>query len=168
MAWRKSLDLFNKGMDRKFKDILPVEPPGINLGAGHKTFFGFDSLQLPDWDAEKDPLPHSDGSKHAVIALHFFEHVTPARIPFVMGECERVLIGGGTLNIVVPHRLGGMAWQDLDHKSFFTEDTWRVLFNNDYYERPGQPQFTMRNNFNLIMGESERTLALVSQFVKES
>lgn len=162
------LDLFNGGMDRDYNPIFPVgiEQNYLNLGAGEKNFDWAVPLQLPDWNAETDFIPADDNSVDGIVAFHFFEHITGNRLPVLLSECERVLKIGGTLNIVVPHRLGGMAFQDLDHKSFFTEDTWRILMENKYYKTHWAGKGKLKVHINLIMGDSERTLALVTQMVK--
>lgn len=162
-------EFFNLGMMREIS--APTEflrgKRGLNLGAGNKQIPGFRPLQLPEWDAEVERIPFSDATFDSIVAFHFLEHISPKRIPFLLGECQRVLVTGGTLNVLVPHRLGGMAFQDLDHKAFFTEQTWRVLFQNEYYKRPTDQLFSnMVINFNMIMGQDERCLALLTQFTK--
>lgn len=160
------MQIFNIGMMRSINEPLPITGRGLNLGAGNKSLPGFTPLQLPEWDAETMPIPYPDESFEHVAAFHFLEHLKPKTVPLVMLEAQRVLVKGGVLSIVVPHRLGGMAWQDLDHKSFFTENTWRLLWENHYYSRPTDKKFKMQLHFNLIMGQDERCLALVSQFTK--
>jgi predicted SAM-dependent methyltransferase len=100
-------------------------------------------------------------------ALHFFEHLHGDNVVLMLRECERVLRIGGLLNICVPHRLGAMAYQDLNHKSFFTEDTWRNTMENEYYGDKSQEPWRLRVWFNVIMGINERNLALLTQMVKE-
>jgi len=163
-------DLFNAGMDRNISPISSCGMIGrwLNLGAGEKKFTWAIPLQLPEWNAETDALPFNSEHIHGIVAFHFFEHVTPGRIPGLLSECLRVLKPDGTLTICVPHRLGGMAFQDLDHKSFFTENTWRILMGNPYYKTKWKNELDafFEINFNLIAGDSERTLALFTQFTK--
>lgn len=162
-------DFFNAGMDRNINLFDgPAGRQRLNLGAGHqKVLDNCIPLDLPEWNAEVDDLPYRDGSITDIYAFHFFEHISTKRVPRLLKECERVLCAGGTLNIVVPHRLGGMAWQDLDHKSFYTEDTWRILMINPYYQSHPDLTWRLKLNLNLIMGDSERTLALFTRFIKE-
>ena len=82
----------------------------------------------------------------------------------VISECQRVLVPGGHINIVVPYYNSQMAAQDLDHKHSFCERTWSHLFRNDYYQKDKLKG--MKIHLNLIMGDSERTLALLTQLVK--
>ena len=160
------VDLFNAAMNRGINNIIPIEGEKIlNLGAGEKNFPWSIPLQLPEWDAENQLIPFKENEIDSIVAFHFFEHISPGRIPLLLADCCRVLKKGGCLTIAVPHRIGGMAFQDLDHKSFFTENSWRILMDNLYYKtRNVENSFSV--NFNLIMGDSERTLALITQFIK--
>lgn len=157
--------LFEQGSDRdipKFAhcdDDLPV----LNLGAGNKKIFGAVSLDWPDWNAETDPLPYNDESVGGILAYHFLEHLRDPRP--VLRECSRVLVPGAPMNIVVPHYLGSIAFHDLDHKSFYTADTWRNLLNQPYYEKD-RTGFNFKIGANLIMGLTERNLMLVTQLIK--
>lgn len=164
------MNLFNWGMARDFNDAKPVFAnvayPGLNLGGGKKEVPNFYNLQLPEWDAETDDIPFPEEHFNQVVAFHFLEHLTGKGIARVFFEVERVLRPGGTFTVCVPHRLGGMAFQDPDHKTFFTEDTWRILLNNDYYFRPWDNPCSLEVTLNLIVGETERTLALLTQFRK--
>jgi SAM-dependent methyltransferase len=160
------VDLFNASMDRNCSEIYPT-PEGniLNLGAGNKEFPWAIPLQLPDWNGEKDSIPYPDESIDAIYAFHFLEHLTARGLYFTLSECERVLKKYAVMTICVPHRLGGIAYQDLDHKLFFTENTWRTLFENEYYKTRNR-NIDMRIRFNLIMGDSERTLVLITQLQK--
>jgi SAM-dependent methyltransferase len=162
------MEIFNKGMARQYGDPAPIRGPGLNLGAGEKNWPGWRTLGLPGHDFEHGrKFPWKDGFFSSVVAFHLLEHLTAPAIVHVFSEASRVLETGGTFTTVVPHRLGGMAYQDPDHKTFFTEDTWRILFYNGYYERPyddGEMHAELEPTLNMIMGDSERTLALVSQW----
>lgn len=160
--------LFNAGMDRNLPFIIPIPTQGkiLNLGAGEKKFPWASELQLPIWDAEYDRIPCQDEEVDAIIAFHFFEHLMPYRLIFTLNECARVMKNGATLTTVVPHRLGGIAYQDITHRCFFTEESWRTLLKNEYYDTQGL-NIRLKLHFNLIMGDSERTLCLFSQFIKE-
>lgn len=168
------IDLFNFGMNRSVKGIWPIgivdNKVNLNLGAGSKQFSWADNgYQLPQWDAEKKGLHrHKKNTVDAILAMHFLEHLTPGRLPFILSECERVLKVGGTLTTVVPHRLGGIAFQDLDHKTFWTENTWETLFENGYYRTRKEGGGLLKLRFNLIIGDCEKNLCLFSQFTKEN
>lgn len=159
------IDIFNMGMDRDLREpkIMPYAGTVLNLGAGNKKIPRAIPLDLPDWDADTQPIPYEDGTVAGIWAFHFLEH---CREPVaVLLECQRVLQNGGLMNIVVPHYAGGMAYQDLDHKHFFTEETWKTLFQNPYYDKNRVTwEFEVRTN--VIMGLVERNLALVTQLIK--
>lgn len=156
------MDLFEIGMDRVVPGIRPVMGGTIlNLGCGTKKLMGTVPLDLPDWDAEKDPIPYNDSRVSHILAFHFLEHIQ--RIVPLLRECERVLVPGGTMSIVVPYGVSDGGLQDLDHKHFFTEDTWKNTFNNNYYKKD---PWRFEVQFNMIMGVVHRNLALVTQLVK--
>lgn len=156
--------LFLLGMDRSIPEPLPM-PTGLvlNLGAGNKVIDGTVPLDWPTWDADKDPLPYRDGEVHGIHCYHFLEHV--AHPVAILIECQRVLKPYGLLQICVPYYKSNMAAQDLDHKSFFTEDTWKTLFNNPYYKKH-RVDWKFEVHLNVIMGVAERNLCLLTQLVR--
>jgi predicted SAM-dependent methyltransferase len=173
-------ELFNIGMKRQLPNLATpptyhgMRRPIIELGAGNNPIpdqynLGGDSkydYDLPDWDGTKDKIPHSDNSIAGIYAFHFFEHFTGEQVIRLLRECERVLIPGGVLTTVVPHRLGSMAYQDLDHKSFYMEETWRTLFDNSDYDKNREQPWRFKIYFNVIIGIVERNLALMTQLIK--
>ena len=120
------------------------------------------------WDADTgESMPFFDETIAGIHCYHMLEHVEDPL--WVISEFDRVLAEWGTINIVVPYYMGGMAFQDLNHKHFFTEDTWRILFQNDRYDTMFGVADTPVNlsiQFNMVMGDSARTLALVTQLRK--
>jgi hypothetical protein len=154
-------ELFRLGMDRELPPVKTRAGLALNLGAGNKHISGVISLDLPEWDAEREAIPAHTASISTVYALHFLEHLSN---PIAMlEEIQRVLVTGGLANIVVPYYSSAMQAHDLTHKSSFTEDTWRNLFDNPYYER-GDWKFQV--NLNVIIGVVERNLALITQLEK--
>lgn len=161
--------MFALGMKRDINHLIADGEHVVNLGAGNAKMEGAINLDLPDWDAEHDPLPFAHESKDTIHAYHLFEHLTARGVVRLLLECQRVLRVDGVLNVLVPHRLGQMAYQDLDHKTFWCEETWKVLMNNPHYVRMYDPvgegwRFEINTNF--IMGLNERNLALLTQLVK--
>lgn len=160
------ISLFGIGMDRDVPDLVYVRSGTIlNLGAGNKHFDWARSLDAPEWWAH-EPLPYEDGAVDHIVAFHFLEHVQ--NVPRLLHECQRVLRPSGTMNIVVPYGASDLALQDLDHKNFFTEDTWRVLFANPYYDTTygNVESWEFDVGFNMIMGIVHRNLALVTQLIR--
>lgn len=162
------LETFCLGMDRypmEFK--VPVSDTGlsINLGAGRKQIFGADGL---DWESgwEAPSLPYDDGAVDNIWAFHFFEHLEGAKVVEMLKECQRVMHSGSTLNIVSPHYTAEAAFQDLDHKSFWTESTFKNLLENEYYEGKVTRSWDLQIRSVMIMGVVQRNLAVVAQLVK--
>lgn len=175
--------LFKLGMDRDIGTPLdPIPLLGVtqegdllkehearrvhlNVGAGNKVIVGAIPLDYPEWDADKDPISYANESVDVITAYHFLEHCAdPVK---VLLEFQRVLKPGGYVNIVVPYYSAQMQTQDLDHKSAYCEETWRVLFANPYYNK-NLVEWKFKIHFNLIAGMVERNLALFTQLVKEA
>lgn len=160
-------NLFELGMDRQVSKGFRGMATGhkINLGGGTKRMpegvvnCGYDE----DYDANLDDIPYGDNSVSTIYALHFLEHVH--NVNRVLADCQRVLVRGGLMNIVVPYGTCHMAVQDLDHKHFFNEDSWRHTFANPYYN-PVDGEWKFDIVYNLIMGVKGENLALVTQLRK--
>jgi predicted SAM-dependent methyltransferase len=161
------IDLFNLGMMREYLDILPDVPHDgksviLNLGPGNKFIHGTIPLELPAWDAEVNDIPYLTNSVDQIHAYHFLEHVQ--NIARLLKECHRVLKPGSHMNIVVPHYSAPLAYCDLDHKRFFGSEVWKNLTKTDSYTKDKITGF--RTHFNMIIGDKEENLALISQLVK--
>ena len=158
-------NLFEIGMDRKIPSIKSFRNPNmINLGCGIKTIEGAVNLDYPEWDADVSPIPVADGAVDVICAFHFLEHI--ADPVGMLQEFQRVLAPGGVANIVVPYYTSQMQAHDLDHKSQFCEDTWKILFSNPYYNK-NKIEWHFKIGTNVIMGIAERNLALITQLVRE-
>lgn len=167
--------MFQVGMDRiipaAYTPVNAIAADRIVLGHGSKKYpFSHSTIGLPEWDANKDPLPYHDGTVKEIWSTHFFEHVE--NIFFCLAECQRVLCRGGVLNIVVPYGTSHMAVQDLGHRHYFNEDTWKHAFANPYYDTSEQlvkevVTWKFRVALNVIMGVKGENLALITQLVKE-
>jgi len=158
------LDVFQVGMDRFAKwptHIVPADKELVNLGAGNKIITGAVPLDLPDW-AAGDRMPWDDDEVGAIYAFHFFEHLTKDEIINTLWECERVLCRGGILYTVTPHWDSEAAHQDLDHKSFWSESTWKNLFDNPYYDGSMPRDWKLYEVQSIIMGLVQRNLVVVS------
>lgn len=116
----------------------------------------------PGWRAPK--LPIESGVVGAYFAHHFFEHLSGECAIEMLRECERTLVIGGTLNVVVPYYNSQMQAQDLTHKTVWCETTWKTLFENQYYSIDGPWELKVHGCF--ILGVVERNLALFTQLVK--
>jgi SAM-dependent methyltransferase len=159
-------EFFKLGMKRDIPELIEPGKYQLNLGCGANKLPNCENIDWPDWDAVTSNIPYPSESMDTIWAFHFFEHLTGEDAIRILKECERVLVVGGTLNIVVPHRLGMIAYQDLDHKSFWTEETIRTLVNNPYYEKNREVAWQLQVHMGVIIGIVERNLALMTQLVK--
>ena len=162
------IELFNLAMLRNYCDIIPdvdhtdINKMILNLGAGKKQIKGTVALELPEWNAEYDLIPCNANSVDQIHAYHFLEHVK--NVKFVISEMQRVLKVGGHVNICVPYYKSKMQYQDLDHKSYFTEKTFTHLFSTEYYDTNKLQPMKIATNF--IVGDCEENLCLIIQLVK--
>lgn len=144
-----------------------ARPPAglvLNLGAGAKLIRHSVALDLPKWDADLDPIPYGDETVTTIYALHFLEHVKDPIA--LLRECQRVLVPGGHLNVVVPHWNTQLAHSDLDHKTFWDEETWSRIFQNEYYDKDHK-DWAFRIGTNVLMGIDARNLLIITQLIKE-
>src|SRR5690348_7491008 len=123
---------FRVGMDRDVPEFIEIDSTlgyVLNIGGGKKRIEGTFLLDANmGWLAPH--IPFDNESVVGIYAYHFFEHLGKELLLKTLIECERVLIKGGVINLVVPWAKSSMAFQDLDHRTFFTEDTFKELFKN--------------------------------------
>jgi len=160
-------EFFKLGMKRDIPILNPWQgQTSLNLGAGNQHIEGTIALDYPRWNAETEDIPWPCNSVDSIYAFHFLEHLPGKRVIHMLREFQRVLVVGGSANIVVPHRLSQMAYHDLDHKTFFCEETWRTLFSTPYYDKNREEPWKLEVGLNIIIGLNERNLALMTQLTK--
>ena len=130
---------FALGMKRELPALIPPRHPIVNLGPGYSPLPAAENLDYPAYDATIDQIPHEDGSVGTIFASHFLEHFEGHTVIRLLGDIQRVLVVGGTANIVVPYYSSQLQAQDLTHRSEFCEETWKTLFNNSSYRILGAP-----------------------------
>lgn len=160
-------ELFLVGMDRHVKEVLAF-PDGmvLNLGAGKKLIV--DTIPLDadrGWYAPR--LPYADGQVAGIYAFHFLEHLGKDDLIEMLREIERVLKPGGSMISIVPLAGTEIAFHDFDHKTFWTEESWRQLFSCPYYDGTMPRDWKFKIQFNIIMGIVTRNLCIFSQIVRE-
>lgn len=159
---------FAVGMMRDIGDIIPDVDRSvgrvINIGAGRKKLYGTISLDHPGWDGEKGTLPYSGQTVDQIHAYHILEHLSDPRP--CLRECQRVLKYGAHMNIVVPFWCSQTAFDDPDHKSFYTEQTFRNMFDDSNYDKD-KHNWELEVVFKLIMGINSRNLALFVQLQRQ-
>lgn len=126
---------------RKLK-LEPALPLNLDFGCGpHKRegFSGVDSRPFAGVDhvvdLTKTPWPWADESVAEAHASHFVEHLTAdQRIDFV-NELYRVLVPGGTCQIIVPHWASCRAYGDLTHQWPPVSEFWWMYLNKEWREQ---------------------------------
>lgn len=126
----------------------------LNLGSGtarHRAgFVNVDANPAlkPDLVATLPPIPAPDGSCEELLASHFLEHLTRDDANRLMAEAWRVLVPGGTFEIVVPYALSHGAFQDPTHRSFWVPESF------DYYTaRWRHLGYDLESRFELVSRE---------------
>lgn len=175
---------FYMGMDRHLPPL--AQPPAgltLELGPGQSDRVPTDEkLRWPEWDAARELrkihttpgnwelehlIPYPDGLIAEIHAYHFFEHLTGEHAIRLLLDIQRVLKPGGVLNVVTPYYNSNLQAHALDHKSFWCEDTWDWLFNQDYYtDHTPEGGWRLTKHFCIIMGIVERNLCLMTQIVR--
>jgi SAM-dependent methyltransferase len=157
--------LFKIGMKREIKELLPNEGYQLELGPGFNPLIDENIvyLDLPEWNADIDAIPYDNCTFDVVHAYHFLEHVNSPES--VLREIQRVLKHSGHVNIVVPHYKSDLAFEDLDHKHYFTEESWRKLMANNGYDKHNAG-WELSVHANFIMAVDYRNLSIFTQLVK--
>src|SRR5438874_10391148 len=81
--------------------------PWIRRALHSLSLLPADKMEVP-WDSKvlihdvRKPLPFANDSASAIYASHILEHLYLEEGRALLGECLRVLAGGGVLRIVVP------------------------------------------------------------------
>lgn len=162
-------NLFLLGLKRELPQLLPY-PEGIQIdlgSSGTKKVEGAISLGLPGWSWPHDRIPCEDNSVAVVHAYHFLEHLTGNDAIEMLKEIQRVLFIGGILQFTVPWANSDLAYQDLTHKSFWTEDSFRNLMYNRYYDvSANEFKWQFRQHYLVLAGIVSRNICLIGQLVK--
>lgn len=140
----------------------------VQLGPGNKFIRGWDNLDFPEWDGDRDSLPYGNGSVDGIVSYHTLDHL--ARPIFVLAEIQRVLKPGGWFVNIVPHYASELWHSDLTHKSQFSIETWRSIFSTRHYDHAavdGHVDWKMNIEFNMMMAFEERNAVLVTKLVKQ-
>jgi len=161
------MENFALGIDRPIPSWYAAEPPMVNLGAGRKQITDATPLDAEHGWLAGEEMPFESDSIGTIYAYHFLEHLTKIEIISVLRECERILVPGGVMNTVTPHWDTEAANQDLDHKSRWTESTWKNLFKNPYYDGTMPRSWLLYEVGTLIIGVFQRNLMVVSQLRKD-
>jgi predicted SAM-dependent methyltransferase len=109
----------------------------LNIGCGNDTRDGWINIDSRKWNSNvvvRDVtrgLPYDNESVDEIYTSHMVEHLNPTDAQFFLKECERVIKPDCKIEIRVPHGRGRDAFA-LDHRSYYTEETFRLL--HDEYQ----------------------------------
>lgn len=111
----------------------------IDLGCGlnkAKDYIGVDICPASDADIIHDcekKLPFEDNSIDEIRAYDFLEHIHQDKIISVFNEIWRVLKPDGILKFKVPDAMKGQgAFQDLTHRTYFTQNTFKYFESKEF------------------------------------
>lgn len=136
----------------------------LNLGSGKNPIPGFHNLDRPEWQAPF--LDFKDESVDAVHMHHFLEHLSPEDVLRQITEISRVLKPKGVCFITVPHAGSMLAFQAVDHRTFWTEEAMQDLFYSRGYDAQYGLDWKLDIGFMMIMAREYRNLQLFVQLVK--
>lgn len=161
-------DLFKLGMKRDLPALMEYQD-GVVLDVGSSGKFrvpGAVCLGLPEWRFPEMPLPFENDSVTTIHAYHFLEHLPGEHALLFLRELERVMVPSRSVfNFSIPYFSSSLAVQDLTHKSFWCEDTFKTTFENWSYDVDGRGPWRLRVHFLMIAGIVGRNLALIGQIV---
>ena len=159
-------DLFRLGMKRELPELLTFNGVAFDIGASGKAVApGAIPIGLPDWQFPRDCIPAETGTVATIHAYHFLEHLTGTDAIAFLREAERVTIpGASVLNFCIPYFNSNQQAQDLTHKSFWCEDTFKNLFDNQWYDHAGE--WKLKVHTIMIIGIVERNLSLIGQLIR--
>jgi SAM-dependent methyltransferase len=153
---------------------------GLHFGGGRKRLAGYHELDYPEWDAERmgewrypypqDGMPVLSDTVDSVVVVHTLDHLTSAAVQHFLREAQRVLKPGGTISIAVPHHMGTLAHECIEHKTQYGLKTFRNILtevNDASVDYPaGRQGWQLRVGYNMVLGLEERNLVQITQLIK--
>ena len=122
---------------KELESILKRSTVVIDLGCGtrkRQDTLGLDKYRANGVDLVCDienGIPIEDNSVDKIYATYFLEHVD--NLIFIFQEMYRILVNGGTLELLVPYYNSINAFKDPTHKHFFTEESFRYFSGERWY-----------------------------------
>lgn len=133
------------GRAAAFKKIkaaeLPAVPLKIDLGCGPNKRAGFqgaDSIAFPGVDFVVDlrnRWPWEDASVSEAHMSHSIEHFSPMERCHIINELYRVLVVGGTCQVIAPHWASCRAYGDPTHQWSPISEFWFYYLSNDWRQQ---------------------------------
>jgi len=123
----------------------------LDLACGQRKqpdHVGVDCVALPGvdlvLDLERYPWPFEDSSVAEIYCSHYVEHVSDLMRFF--NECHRILIPGGTMQVICPYYTSIRCWQDPTHKHAISEHTF-LYYNKKWREDNGLGHYPITADF---------------------
>lgn len=127
--------------ERRMKKVAGEKTPlKLDLGCGpnkREGFHGVDSREFKGVDQVVDlrkPWPWKDCSVAEAHSSHFVEHLAATERIHFTNELYRVLVPGGTAQIIVPHWNSHRAYGDLTHQWPPVSEMWFAYLNKSWRE----------------------------------
>lgn len=161
--------LFKLGMKRDLPQLKSCPYGKLEIAVGESG--AYQSCErthgYPEWWWPRDKLPYKNGEVGLIHCYHFLEHLKGEDAISFLQEAQRVLCYGGILQFCIPKAGSEISFQDLTHKSFWTGDSFKILFNNPYYDpNEGQIKWEFDVHYLVMAGIVERNIVLLGQLVK--
>jgi predicted SAM-dependent methyltransferase len=175
-------DLFLNGMKRNLPRLMPVPPGGLslNIGSGNAPIRGCLNLD-PSNDRVLRKATVEPGDYHwmapmfttfasetisSIHAYHFLEHLFANDVHNMLLEVQRVLKPGGVFYYCVPYAMAPIAFMDIDHKTFWTEETMRTMLESRGYHSAITDKMEIK--FQVIAGVTSQNLAVMGALQKKN
>lgn len=150
---RKEIIMLGKltEIDHDFEIISKDGVIRLDLGCGNNKKDGFTGVDICKFtqadiyhDLDSYPYPFEDNSVYEIYCSHFIEHVL--EIKYFMEECYRILIPGGTMEVIAPYYSSIRAFQDYTHRRSISENTF-LYFSKQWMENNGLSHYDVNCNF---------------------
>lgn len=118
--------------------VIPAAPLKIDLGCGphpREGFIGVDAIKFPGVSVVanlRERWPWPDNSVAEAHASHVVEHFDMMERCHFVNELYRVLIPGGTCQVITPHWASCRAYGDPTHKWGPVSEFWFYYLNRDW------------------------------------
>ncbi len=116
-----------------------VTPLKLDFGCGPNKRAGFTGVDRHAFvgvdqvvDLTKAPWPWADQSVSEAHASHFIEHLNAVERTMFVNELYRVLIPGGTCQVIIPHWASCRAYGDPTHQWPPVSEFWFYYLNRDW------------------------------------
>ena len=133
----------------------------LNLGSGDRVLPGFINADIAPGPCItvvdlRQPWPWPDASAALVIAWDIIEHL-PDKV-HTMNELWRVLVPGGTAEIIVPTTDGPGAFQDPTHTSFWNRRSFLYYTDGCPYRERFATSYGIKARFRVAREAIENTM----------